>query len=236
MADHTKKHFSQISIFIVLLFTLNISNSATQLYRYKDTNGAIVLNHTIPAKYVDAGYEILNDKGRVIDIIAPALSAEAIRVRDLKLEKEQQRLEAKKKQDLIDDELKQLFSHPNDAVRILQRRFQDILDVRQIKLGHIDNAKNLIKAEETSAAERQRKGLPVPENMLANIEKQKKVVQREQIDIVELRTELTKLLIEFDLKIRRLEVITEKESSDYPALLKKTDSFLSEEEVKTSRK
>ena len=62
--------------------------------------------------------------------------------------------------------------------------------------------------------------------MLSMIAKEKTIIAREILDISELYGELRKLLAEFDVKIKRLEVITSHAASDYPALEKKASTFL----------
>jgi len=216
-------HFKLVSLFFILLtFVLTSISSpaqAGQLYRYKNEQGNAVLNHTIPAEFVSKGYDILNEKGRLLKTVPPALTAQQIRARDAALDKEKLRLVAKQKQDTIDHELKQLYSHPNDAVRILQRRVLDIQSVIQIKARQIENHKKQILSEESAAAQRQRKGLNVTDKILGKIEGFKKDITHAKADIEELGAELSKVRKEFDVKIKRLEVITGKEATDYPTLL-----------------
>lgn len=54
-----------------------------ELYRYKDENGTEVINHFIPPKYAQNGYEILNNRGDVIRIIAPAPTQEELSKRHI---------------------------------------------------------------------------------------------------------------------------------------------------------
>ncbi|KZZ10213.1 hypothetical protein A3749_01465 [Oleiphilus sp. HI0078] len=178
-----------------------------------------MLNQTIPPEYVKKGYDILNRQGRVIQVVAPELTAEQIAARDAALEQERlQKIEAEK-QALIDGELKQLYSHPNDAVRVLSRRVQDIKGLILVKRTKIDASKNGIIEEEAQAANRQRQGLKVFETTLKKLEKYKSDIDNNEHDIVELHNELKKVKDEFDKKIRRLEVITGKTASDYAKLL-----------------
>jgi len=233
--EHLSMYFKLVSVFFILLtFVLtSISAPATagQLYRYKNEQGNAVLNHTIPAEFVSKGYDILNEKGRLLKTVPPALTTQEIRVRDAAREQEKLRLIAKQKQDIIDHELKQLYSHPNDAVRILQRRVLDIHSVIQIKTRQIENNKKQILSEESAAAQRQRKGLNVTDKMLGKIDAFKKDITHAKADMEELTSELSKVQKEFDAKIKRLEVITGKEATDYPALL---DSLHSNQAAMTS--
>lgn len=208
---------ANLALLLALLLAMPVS--AAQLYRYKDDQGNYVLNQMIPAKYVSKGYDVLNDKGRVIKTVAPALTPEQIIARDAAREKARLAKLEQEKQDAYDNELKQLYSHPNDAVRVLSRRIQDIQGVIQIKRGKIDAIRKNILTEEAKAADRQRRGLSISESTLEQLDKYKGDIVNNEHDIAELHLELDKVKADFDKKIKRLEQFTGKEATDYAALL-----------------
>lgn len=213
-------------LILMLLSGLSLGVLANQFYRYKNENGMLVLTQTLPAKYADKGYDILNSKGRLIKTVPPALTPEEIAARDAAIEQERLAQIEKQKQDAIDEELKQLYSQPNDAVRVLSRRIADIESVIEIKRSNILNLEKLIINEESHAADRQRKGLSVGEESLVKIESFKKDITQTKADISALYMELNKVLIEFDTKIKRLEIITNNEATDYPAVLESVKKIL----------
>lgn len=197
-------------------------------YRYKNAQGQLVLTQTLPAEFADKGYDVLNEKGRVTKTIPPALTPEEIKKRDEKLEQERLALIEKKKQAERDEELKQLFSEPNDAVRVLNRNFQDIQSVVEIKRSNMLSLKSQIIDEESRAADRQRKGYSVGEDTLAKLSSLKKDVENTQKDIAELYNKLDLTLIEFDEKIKRLETITQRKATDYTDVIVAIKKFLAE--------
>jgi len=222
MTNNLSSKYTKLILIVFSLAILSCISTpifAGQLYRYKNAQGNQVLNQSVPAEFVSQGYDILNEQGRVIKVIAPALSAEEISLRDAAIAREELRLIEKQKQDVIDQELKQLYSHPNDGVRVLKRRIQDINDVVQIKNSKISSIRNVILQEEATAAERQRKGLNVQDVILTKIENLKKEIEHTKADISELNQESDKVFREFDVIIRRLEVITKKQATDYTELL-----------------
>lgn len=194
--------------------------SAAQLYRYKNEQGLLVLTQTLPAQYATKGYEILNEKGRVLKVVPPALTPEQIAERDAALERERLAEIARQKQIKVDEELRQLYSHPNDAVRVLDRRLQDFKGLIEIKEAKINTLQDQIAEEESDAAARQRKGHSVLEESLNKINNLQKEVQRNQYDIEEIQKDISSHLLEFDKKIKRLEEITGEVATDYPAILK----------------
>lgn len=214
-------------VLFVFLSSISLSLFANQLYRYKNDNGQLVLSQTLPAQYAGKGYEILNHKGRVIKTIAPALTPKQIAQRDAELERKRLALIAKQKQDAIDEELKQLYSQPNDAVRVLSRRILDIENVIKIKFAKIKNSEAQIIDVESQAAQRQRKGLSIKDDSINTLQSLKKEIELTYVDIQELHNELNKVTAEFDKKIKRLEVITKQTASDYPEALKAVKRVLS---------
>lgn len=217
------------ALLLVLLSSValsSISIAAGQFYRYKNENGQIVLTQVLPAQYANKGYDILNDKGRLIQSVPPALTPEEIKIRNEQIEKEKFALIKKQKQAAIDEELKQLYSQPNDAVRVLNRKFVDIQGMVEIKRNKIQNLKAQIIEEESRAAERQRKGFPVGEEALEKLSLLNKNIANTHIDIQELYKKLDAVVEEFDIKIERLEAITEYKATDYPAVLESINNFM----------
>lgn len=213
------------AILLLVISSFSCSLLASQFYRYKNENGQLVLSQVLPAKYAEKGYDILNEKGRIIKTIAPALTPEEIAKRDDAIEKERLALIAKQKQDEEDEELKQLYSQPNDAVRVLGRRVIDIESVIKLKRNKIKSIKSQIIEEESSAANRQRKGLPVGDDAIDKLNALKKDIENNHADINELYIELDRVVSEFDEKIKRLVIITKHESSDYPEVLEAIESL-----------
>jgi len=228
---HKVRHYKQGILLVSLCMNLvffSSQSSAVQLYRYKNDQGNLVMGQVIPPRYVSKGYDILNEQGRLIQRVAPALTPKQIAQRNAKLEQEKQAKIAQAAQDEIDAKLKQLYSHPDDAVRILERRIQDIKSVIQVKRGRIENTEKQILEQEELAANKQRKGFKIPDAVINKITVFKKDITNSQADILELNQDYQAVLVEFDKKIKRLEEINHTKSSKYTELLNslKDDSTL----------
>lgn len=211
-------NFKQTAVLLlfILALTSHTTANAGNLYRYKDENGVTVMGLNIPPHLVRNGYEILNNAGRVIEVVPPALTAEQIADRDSK-EAERLRLEEEaRRQKEQDEALLKLYSHPNDAVRVLKRKLQDIEDFVTLKNGNISVVKGQLEQEEAKAANMERTGKAVSEAILNKINQQKeKIIEIEQ-EISIKRKEIPAIKAEFDKIIKRLEVITQKKAKDYP--------------------
>lgn len=207
----------RVSTFLLASIVLVFSSlgDAAQLYRYKDQDGKTVLGRTIPPGLVGNGYEVLNEKGRVIESVAPALTPEQIRARDAELARQKKLEEQRARQAELDAELRLLYSHPDDAVRILQRKANDVLNVMQAKQNQIEFSNKQIVELEQKAADLQRKGMAVPERFEAQIKALKTDIDNANIDIEERSKSFDRLLAEFGGIVERLEVITNKKSTQF---------------------
>ena len=67
--------------------------SAIELYKYVNEDGVTVLDSQIPSRYVRSGYTIISSDGRVIEVVARALTEEEIIIRDRKAARDKARLE-----------------------------------------------------------------------------------------------------------------------------------------------
>ena len=161
---------------LVFGLTYTLSTSAANLYRYKDENGVTALSLSIPPHLVKNGYEILGSNGRVIEVVPPALTVEQIQERDKKAAEAVLLAEEQKRQQEADAALLKLYSHPNDAVRVLKRKLLDIKDYISLKNGNISVIKSQLEQEETKAANMERTGRKVPDSTLNKIAQQKEKI------------------------------------------------------------
>lgn len=205
---------------LLLIFAIGLSHTistyAANLYRYKDENGVTALGLNIPPHLVRNGYEVLGSNGRVIKVVPPALTPEQIAARDAKEAEKARLAEEAKKQKEEDQALLKLYSHPDDAVRVLKRKLQDIDDFISLKNGNITVIKGQLSQEEAKAANMERTGKKIPDNILNKIEQQKQKIIEIENDIEVKRNEIPVLKLVFDKIIKRLELITNKKSVNYP--------------------
>jgi hypothetical protein len=210
-----KRTLSQVGVTLLSLVFWASSVEAAKYFRYKDENGKTVLALTIPSDLVSKGYEIINDKGRVVERVAPALTVSQIEMRDAKIEAERQAELDKKRQDEIDRKLLKLYSQPEDAIRVLDRKIEDVEGLIKSNEAKIESIERQVAELEEKAAERQRKGMGVPDRLtvkLNSLEKDKTAAM--QVIATQQQSRLD-VLAEFEKVIARLEVITGGKRSDH---------------------
>ena len=88
MALRTKKIISSALLVagLILGFT-GTANASQQLYRYVNDRGETVIATSVPREIAaKRGYEILNQRGRVLEVVNPELSYEARQAHSFKKE------------------------------------------------------------------------------------------------------------------------------------------------------
>lgn len=188
-----------------LLLTLGIATHATAgMYRFTDETGQIVISNTIPQQATKRGYDILNSNGRVVEVIPPAPTEDEIIAR----EAEKQRQEELAIQREKDAQLLKRFSHPDQAIRAMHRKLDELRGLIQLKRGNISVISSQLDSEQSRAANMERTGQKIPDATLDKIrrlESQIRDIERE----ISWQTQETDALIQsFEADIKRLERVT----------------------------
>lgn len=146
--------------------------SAAELYRYVDERGVVVLDrHGVPPQHISRGYQVLNEQGRVIRVVPPAPSAE-----------EFARLQAQKARDASDAQLLRLYASVEDVERAETRKLAELGSVIGLARGNLQSIRNQRSSLQKQAANHERAGRKVPDNLLAqikNLEKEEQSLLRD---------------------------------------------------------
>ncbi|MFZ3154303.1 DUF4124 domain-containing protein [Pseudomonas sp.] len=158
---------------LLLGLLLPVVADAAELYRYVDDKGTTVLSRQgVPPEHIGKGYEVLNDQGRVIQVIAPAPSAE-----------EMQRILADKARASSDAQLLRLYSTPEDVERARARKLAELDGLIGVARGNLQSVRTQQANLQSQAADHERAGRAVPAHLLAQIENQKAEQVRLKRDI-----------------------------------------------------
>jgi len=124
------------------LLLLMPAAQAANIYRYVDENGRTVFNSSIPPEYAKNGYTILDERGRVLQVVPRALTAEELA--EVEKQRELERLAAleREKQAEHDRLLMRLYRSPDEIARKRDERL-DQLNAQRTAL-----AASLAKAEQ----------------------------------------------------------------------------------------
>ena len=177
------------------------------MYRYKDDNGQMVISNTVPQEASTRGYEILNSQGRVVECVDAAPTEEELRQRS-EQERKQQEAEAQRDRDKA---LLRRYRHPNDAVRALHRKIEELEGLIQLKRGNISVIESQLDTEQSRAADLERSGREIPDATLDKIERLQTQIQDIEGEIATQAGEIEQIREDYREDIERLELITDQE-------------------------
>ena len=177
----------------------------TNLYRYQDDSGVVVVDWRVPAEYVDHGYEVLDETGRVLRVVPRALTdsekRDASKARDLEAEAivEQERLQA------WDESLLLRYSTTEDIEAARDRALRDL----QIRVSILKSNRRSLRQQAENAqarvAESERLGnAPRPEDLdyIADVKKEIDGTERQ---IAEREAQIEAVSAEYQLDIDRFQ-------------------------------
>ena len=150
---------------LLAVFVMPIAASA-ELYRYLNEDGVTVLNSHVPRTAVQNGYTILDDNGRVLEVVPRALTPEEVRQQEDELAESQSLAEEQRDQKDADKNLLILYGTPEDVERA---RDTELASVE----GHIKTQNDLLRRLEGQKREL--------EASLANIERAAGTIDEESL-------------------------------------------------------
>ncbi|HKK55654.1 DUF4124 domain-containing protein [Marinobacter sp.] len=189
-----------------LALLLVTASASASIYRYIDENGQVVISNTIPQAASKRGYDILNNKGRVIETVDPAPTAEEIAARESK--KREEEMQAQQLE--LDRKLLERFRHPDDAVRALHRQIGALRELSGLKRRNISIIENQLDTEQARAADLERAGREIPQATLKKIRRLETSIDELEREIRAQQAEIDAVKRQFITDIERLEVITGK--------------------------
>lgn len=196
------------SVSLVVAFTALFSSTFVEarLYRYTDSNGQTVISNTVPAKASVRGYEVLDNKGRVTETIDAAPTQQELDARAAR----EERKKAQAQQQGEDTKLLKRFSTPDDAVRAMYRKLQELKSLNQLKRGNIAVLSNQLDDERSRAANLERSGRDIPGSTLEKIDRLQGQIGDIEKEIASQNKEIDAVRDRFKADIRRLEELTDK--------------------------
>jgi len=145
---------------LLLLGLLASAAAQAELYRYVDDKGVVVLDrHGVPPQFIGRGYEVLNDQGRVTQVVPPAPTAQERKLL----------LEAKARAE-TDAQLLRLYASVADVERAKARRLSELDSIIGITRGNLQSLRTQQANLQSQAANHERAGRKVPEQLLAQID------------------------------------------------------------------
>jgi hypothetical protein len=139
------------------------------LFKYLNEDGVTVLNNYIPPGIVQNGYTILNEDGRVLEVVPRALTPEELRQREGELAESQSLAQKLKEQKEADQNLLILYSTPEDVERARDTKLASIEGYIRTQKDHLRRMLGQKHWHEANLADMERAGDSIDEESLDRI-------------------------------------------------------------------
>ena len=182
-----------------------VESAVKVIYRYKNHQGVTVMDSAIPPEFVSKGYEVLSRTGKVLKVVAPALEGE---------EAEQVRAErlAREEQARIDLQLRRSYSNVGDIDAAKARNLESLRGNIQILEANKGSANERLESSLARAAELERSGRKVPEDILKNISNLEQEIKSIKLQIKQREVEYQSVSDRFEQDRKRFLEITKPRS------------------------
>ncbi len=155
---------------LLLISALFISQAnAANLYKYKDDQGREITGSRVPAEFVKNGYQVLNERGQVIEVVQRTLTAEERAAQSEQLEQQRLLEQAAMRQE-EDRMLLRLYRTPEEVVRRRDATIEQ-LEAQMIVLNSLlEDAEEKLAELEQRVVNNENAGTQIPANLAAQVE------------------------------------------------------------------
>ncbi len=186
-----------------ILLTLPPLVSGTELYRYTNAEGTVVIDHRIPPQYVAQGYEVLNDKGVVVRVVPRELTPEDRANRDAAEQLAAQAAAEEKRLREWDESLLLRYSTIEDIEAARERELRDLRIRVSILKSNKRSLKQQVETYQAQAADQERMGRAVDAKHLKAIEDLQGEIATTDRSIADREEEIAEVTADFQKDIDR---------------------------------
>ena len=159
----------KLKLTIALLFSTLIAtqSEAANLYKYTDDQGREIVSSRVPAEYVSNGYQILNERGQVIEVVERSLSADELAAQSEEINARRLVEEARLEQEEADKMLLRLYRSPEEVIRRRDSTISELDGQSSVLSSLLEDAEEKLAELEQRVANN---GNEVPANLLTQVE------------------------------------------------------------------
>ncbi|QIB65549.1 hypothetical protein [Kineobactrum salinum] len=186
-----------------------VLSQGTELYRYRNKEGNVVVDHRVPPEYVSEGYEVLNEHGVVVRVVPRSLT-------------EEERADISARRNLADAALKE-EERLREWDESLLLRYSAIADIEaardralrelRIRVSILKSNRRSLKAQvenyQAQAADMERRKQKVDEARLESIAKLQRDISATERQIAEREREIDEVDASFGRDIERFRMLEE---------------------------
>jgi hypothetical protein len=188
---------------------------AADFYKYTNEEGVTVLASEIPARYVKGGYTILNEKGRVIEVVPPALSDDEIRERDKKLAEIKAREKEAADRKTADLNLLRIYSTPDDVIRTRDTKITSIQGFISTSTNNMARLEFQKRSMDSDFADIERAGGQITTDRLRQMRNIETRIRQNGKEILAKKEEMAAVQDSFAVDLKRVRELYDKQERDH---------------------
>lgn len=202
---------SAIRSLLVFLLTLGSvpAEAARNMYRYYNDQGHMVVDFQVPAEYVSKGYEVVNDKGVVIQVVPRELTEEERQVKDAQEKLDAQAMAEEERLRKWDESLLLRYSTIEDIEAARERALQELRIRVSILKSNRRSLKQQVENYQRQAADMERRGQKVDNARLSAIEQLQGEIDATDRAIVDRQREIDEVNAVYQQDIERFQMLLE---------------------------
>jgi hypothetical protein len=181
-----------------------------QYYRYNNERGILVIDESIPPEFVAGGYDIITRDGSLIRRVPRQLSEDELREQGSVAARERLREEEELRLQAWDEMLMLRYSSVEDINAARERAVRDLYIRISILKSKLMSVKAQIEREQLKAADIERSGRDVPENMTVIIDKLGREIEDTEESIAVRRQEVDETKASYQRDIDRFGLLMDR--------------------------
>jgi len=180
-----------------------------ELYRYTNAEGTVVIDHRIPPEYIARGYEVLNERGVVVQVVPRELTPEERANRDAAEKLAAEAAAEQKRLREWDESLLLRYSTIEDIEAARERELRDLRIRVSILKSNKRSLKQQVESYQAQAADQERMGRSVEASHLKAIEDLQGEIDTTDRSIADRDEEIARVTADFQQDIDRFEQLLE---------------------------
>ncbi|ARN76346.1 hypothetical protein [Oceanicoccus sagamiensis] len=205
------RHFSVFTVAAVfLLSSSSLVQGADQLYRYINDKGVPVINDNIPPEFVAGGYDIIRPDGSLLRSVPRQLSEEELQLRNTEESRARFQEEEDARLRAWDESLMLRYSDLDDIEAAQSRTMRDLKIRISILKSNLVTIKSQIEREQQKAADIERRGGTVPEDLSKNINTLRLEIEDTEQSIVVRNVEIESVKASYQRDMDRFKTLIER--------------------------
>ena len=192
-----------LSLSCCALGLLSSTMHAREMYRYVNDDGHSVIAYQVPPEQVAQGYEVLNEKGVLIEVVHPRPGDEARANMDAEQRRESAEAAERQRLQKWDESLLLRYSTVEDIEAARDRALRDLRIRVSILKGRQRSLKQQVENYQADAADQERRGLNVSESHLEAISDLQSEIASTERSIADRRQEIERVEADYQRDIDR---------------------------------